>query len=1054
VLTATLIANNYQVIRTGSGDIDISSGRDIRLQNPFAAIYTAGTKVPNATSIFSANDFVLPVTVSALQQGSLGSAPQNSVAQYAFAGGDVRLSAQGNIERVTRNSLGATIADSSRQLPNNWLYRRSTVGTDGNFATVRLNINAFSSFTDASASTTWWVDYTNFFQSVGALGGGNVTMHAGANISNVDAVIPTNARMPSGTPDATKLVELGGGDLDVRAGNNIDAGVYYVQRGEGTLHADGAITTNATRSLNLGILSSLNNPVRLPESTWMPTTLFVGDATFNVSARGDVLLGPVANPHLLPQGNGNRYWYKTYFSTYGENAGVETSSLVGEVMMRNSVTLPDTLSSRPFLQAWMSSQNLFAGVGSTGAAFFQPWLRLAEASVEPFGELVTVQPPNLRATAFTGSISLAGNFNLFPSPTGQLELLSADSIHALTQVGESNLLIAGRTVAAWQASRINLSDASPANLPGITNPFSYYASTGFSNAAPQNNTTRIGFLASVNSSFNETGATNTVLQTQQALHDSGLLHRDDNEPLRIFAAGGDLSGLTLFSAKPVVVSAERDLSDIAFYIQNNRADQVSVVSAGRDFTAFAPNSDLRVVARSDGNALNNGQQPLPGDIQISGPGTLEVLAGRNLDLGIGNPNTDGTAAGITSVGNVRNPALPQAGADIFVAAGLGQALDLGDADAAYDGFAAAFLDPAAGALAARYLPELGKLIGMADADNEAVWTAYNNFPSGVRARITLAMFNRVLRDAGREFNNPESDTFGTYKNALAAIDALFPGQAWDGDISLTSRQIKTAAGGDISIFAPGGQLTVGLPGAAQRPDQGVLTEAGGDIAIYTQDSVNVGTSRIFTLRGGDIQIWSTRGDIAAGSASKTVRSAPPTRVLIDPQSASVETDLSGLATGGGIGVLQTVADVAAGNVDLIAPEGVIDAGDAGIRSSGNLNLAAASVLNAANIQTGGSTAGAPAAAPSLNIGSLSSANSTAVAAGGGGLDSNRSGAAAASAAADRLPSIFNVEVIGYGGGGEDDDDDKRAKPAADATLSQDKSAAPDVVPGTVIASHP
>jgi len=307
---------------------------------------------------------------------------------------------------------------------------------------------------------------------------------------------------------------------------------------------------------------------------------------------------------------------------------------------------------------------------------------------------------------------------------------------------------------------------------------------------------------------------------------------------------------------------------------------------------------------------------------------------------------------------------------------------------------------------------LGKLIGLDGADGAAVLTAFNNFPAGVRARLTLAMFNRVLRDAGRDHNDPESDTFGSYKHGFAAIEALFPGKSWDGGISLTARQIKTAAGGDISIFAPGGGLTVGLPGAGQRPDQGVLTEAGGDIAIFTRDSVSVGTSRIFTLRGGDIQIWSSKGDIAAGSAAKTVRSAPPTRVLIDPQSASVETDLSGLATGGGIGVLQTLANVTAGNVDLIAPEGVIDAGDAGIRSSGNLNLAAASA---------------------------------------NGFDANRAGSAeAAAAAAGRLPSIYNVEVIGYGG--EDDEDETKA-PAGGTLRSDAAKPAPGDDDGPALAAN-
>ena len=103
------------------------------------------------------------------------------------------------------------------------------------------------------ASTTWWVDFSNFFEGVGALGGGNVTMVAGRDISNVDAVIPTNARMPKGAPAADRLVELGGGDLAVHAGHDINGGVYYVERGAGTLTAGNSIHTNSTRSPSLTI---------------------------------------------------------------------------------------------------------------------------------------------------------------------------------------------------------------------------------------------------------------------------------------------------------------------------------------------------------------------------------------------------------------------------------------------------------------------------------------------------------------------------------------------------------------------------------------------------------------------------------------------------------------------------------------------------------------------------------------------------------------------------------------------------------------------------------
>ena len=64
---------------------------------------------------------------------------------------------------------------------------------------------------------------------------------------------------------------------------------------------------------------------------------------------------------------------------------------------------------------------------------------------------------------------------------------------------------------------------------------------------------------------------------------------------------------------------------------------------------------------------------------------------------------------------------------------------------------------------------------------------------------------------------PSSAGFGNYANGEAAVAALFPGNKWRGDISLTSREINTQNGGDISIFAPGGQLDVGVnSGTARR----------------------------------------------------------------------------------------------------------------------------------------------------------------------------------------------------------------------------------------------
>jgi Filamentous haemagglutinin family outer membrane protein len=118
-------------------------------------------------------------------------------------------------------------------------------------------------------------------------------------------------------------------------------------------------------------------------------------------------------------------------------------------------------------------------------------------------------------------------------------------------------------------------------------------------------------------------------------------------------------------------------------------------------------------------------------------------------------------------------------------------------------------------------------------------------------------------------------------------------------------------------------------------------------------------------------------------------------------------------SGAGIATLQSKLGVPPGDANLITPRGTVNAGAAGIRVSGNLNIDALIVANAFNIQVQGTTTGIPTAvAP--NIGSLTSA-------------SNAAGQAAAAATAaarqarggpvpQELPSIITVEVIGYGGG--------------------------------------
>jgi len=447
-------------------------------------------------------------------------------------------------------------------------------------------------------------------------------------------------------------------------------------------------------------------------------------------------------------------------------------------------------------------------------------------------------------------------------------------------------------------------------------------------------------------------------------HSDPLLHQRDAAPIRIVAASGSIEGngnrSALFS-KSAIVQAALDIRDFWVQGQNLRPSDTTSLSAGRD-----------VVFDADANSNSR--------IQLDGPGRLVVAAGHNVDLG--------ASYGIVTRGNVGNPYLPDAGASVSVLAGLGRGADGSARMPDYAGFAA------------RYPDALGKSPAAVDQ-----------------------MFYDVLKQTGRE----AATAGGDHARGYDAIATLFPEKSYQGDVNLFFSQIKTLHGGDIDIMAPGGLVNAGLanPGAFSKPasDLGIVTVGGGSVHAFARNDFLVNQSRVFTLQGGDILIWSSLGNIDAGKGSRTASATPPPQLRVDANGQFVLDTTQSIA-GSGIGVLLGNAGVKPGDVDLIAPVGTISAGDAGVRAAGNLFLDGVIVGDPGGFQAGGISVGVPVADAGGVGAGLTGASSLANPGNGAdeatkslaesGRESEQAMARMKQALADFKPSFLTVEVIGVG----------------------------------------
>jgi len=369
---------------------------------------------------------------------------------------------------------------------------------------------------------------------------------------------------------------------------------------------------------------------------------------------------------------------------------------------------------------------------------------------------------------------------------------------------------------------------------------------------------------------------------------------------------------------------------------------------------------------------------------------------------------------ILSVGNpTRVPALPpDQAASILLITGTAGGVN-------YDGFASVYLDPANHAGVVRtYLPELRSYmagLGISAPTDAALVARFQALPLPDRQVFLYRVYFTELKETGIDYNNPDSPRFQSYQRGFDAVARLFPESgtpgAKGGDVLLDGKPLETQAQGNITILAPYGRIAVGSDLAAISSGGGIVTRRGGDIALMADQNIDLFTSRVFTLQGGDITMWTSNGSITAGAGSKTSVLSAPLSYVTSPDGV-ITINVFGLQTGAGIGVLDALQGTdpnrKRSRLDLIAPRGEVNAGDAGIRVIGDLNIAAQVVVGVENIQVTGSAVGVPKVTQ-VNVAALTSASQLTQAAAKEGLGP----AAAPRTTVQDLPSIITVEVVGY-----------------------------------------
>ncbi|CAD5371269.1 hypothetical protein RA210_U150001 [Rubrivivax sp. A210] len=1045
-----------RLLRTGAGSITLAAGRDIvfgagNANTAPGLAYVAGRKTAD----------LAPVLTSLF-------APQAAKPAFTEQGGRLELRAARDIS-----------AFESTQLVNNWLWRSGLQSTRAGEEGLYAN----------GAQLAWWAEFSRFRQTLGSFGGGALSASAGRDVRNLQAMLPSAGWADSRVMATAGLHTLGGADLEVRAGRDLLGGQFLVAAGAGRIDAGRSIVAAGG---NLGIADPVlaqmdggrwqlqaRNGLQLVGS-FNPTAAPASAADNRANVSGffygwgdDAALVLRANAGTLSLTGGLSASQTT---RYGLQGGVETpdyfrvlpatlraQALGGDLQLLGAETAGALLfpSARGQLDLWAAGALRLGGSGNTP--------NFAMADSDPALWPDASRPAGRTASLLAGLTGLVSNTLADTQPRQALH--SGDSeparLHAggsISMSGDATLLLAkparldagddivnlrlvGQNLAAGDTTTVTAGRNLLAGLQGliaIGGPGALEVNAGrgidlgASGGIVTSGNQRNARLPTQGADIRVAAATRGVLDLAQFAATyldgvDGANGLDGNTTPRYRDALTRFMRAALASPTLDYDSAWAQFQALPAAEQARFGEQVLAAEFGRLYLAATPPDAAQMSAalrsgfeRRKAQVLEAGTKALAGGGALVLPGR-ESLAGAALadylaelrGLDFGRLDIDSTLQA-----RVASRAAVYDGWRDAVAARLG-----GSA-AALEAMAAA--DPAApAALAWR-----GALAQRSGAFFEAYRQQVLETETASAAAAASLFGRRSLPLRLALFDQG----FAVATLALAGSftpQPVWPGQtpviAYSGTLEMTQSAVLSERGGDIRIVNPGGGISVGLKeSGANAGPKGVIALGGGQVYGFARDDFQVNTQRVFIVGEGNMNIWSSRGDIDSGRGANTAVAAPP---LAARRSADgVVFEVPATTTGSGLGILEDARGRRLGTIGLYPAFGEILALDAFIRAP---SVVLGSTIKGADNLQAAAVGGAVAAvgAPALAV---AAPPATAQKTEGEGAASG----ATQTAQARQRQSLLTVELLGVGEEACSDKDEREGKcnrPADGACTPQQKA---------------